>query len=115
MPDLLLEKTESVAILKLNRPDRMNAISFDMIRELGEALAQIDDDPSMRCIVVTGEGRGFCSGLDLKDASSGDDSITGMKGVPKIAETPPFVMRRLERKYGRALVQANYEQFCKAS
>jgi enoyl-CoA hydratase/carnithine racemase len=71
VPDLLVERQDTVAILKLNRPERMNAISIDMLRELGAALVEIDDDPGVRVIVVTGEGRGFCSGLDMKDAVAG--------------------------------------------
>jgi enoyl-CoA hydratase/carnithine racemase len=71
VPDLLFERQDSVAILKLNRPERMNAISFEMIGELGEHLRKIDDDPEIRVIVITGEGRGFCSGLDMKDAAEG--------------------------------------------
>lgn len=76
MPDLLYERDQEVAILKLNRPDRMNAISSEMLGRLGEVLAEIDRDPSARVIVLTGEGRGFCSGLDMKDAMAG----TGIGG-----------------------------------
>jgi enoyl-CoA hydratase/carnithine racemase len=96
MPDLLVETEHHVATITLNRPDRLNAISGEMLSELSRQLIACEQDPTVRVIVLTGAGRGFCSGLDLKDASSGDDSITGMKGVPKIAETPPFVMRRLD-------------------
>jgi 2-(1,2-epoxy-1,2-dihydrophenyl)acetyl-CoA isomerase len=49
----------------------MNAITFEMITELGRALEEIDRDPDARAIIVTGAGRGFCSGLDLKDAAAG--------------------------------------------
>jgi len=96
MPDLLVETEHHVATITLNRPDRLNAISGEMLSELSRRLIECEHDPTVRVIVLTGAGRGFCAGLDLKDASSGDDSITGMKGVPKIAETPPFVMRRLD-------------------
>ncbi|HLX04229.1 MAG TPA: enoyl-CoA hydratase/isomerase family protein [Candidatus Binatus sp.] len=69
MADLLVEKTNHVGILKLNRPDRMNAISVEMLNDLGEALKDFDNDPKIRAIILTGEGRGFCSGLDLKDTA----------------------------------------------
>jgi enoyl-CoA hydratase/carnithine racemase len=69
--DLLFERQKHTALLTLNRPDRMNAISTSMLGDLGEALKEVDDNPEIRVIVVTGAGRGFCSGLDLKDAASG--------------------------------------------
>ncbi len=71
MSDLLAEKTGHVATLKLNRPERMNAISVEMLSTLGEKLKQYDSDPDVRVIILTGEGRGFCCGLDLKDAAAG--------------------------------------------
>jgi enoyl-CoA hydratase/carnithine racemase len=69
--DLLYEKKGHVATMTLNRPERMNAISALMLGAFGEAIVDADDDPEVRVIVVTGAGRGFCSGLDLKDASAG--------------------------------------------
>jgi enoyl-CoA hydratase/carnithine racemase len=71
MSDLRYEKTDHIARITLNRPERMNAITFEMIMELGKAFADADDDERIRVIIVTGEGRGFCSGLDLKDAAAG--------------------------------------------
>ncbi len=76
MPELLVEKKDHVATLTLNRPERMNAISTTLLGLLGEALKDCDDDGSVRVIVLTGAGRGFCSGLDLKDAAAG----TGIGG-----------------------------------
>jgi enoyl-CoA hydratase/carnithine racemase len=77
MSELLVEKKDYVATLTLNRPERMNAISTKMLMLLGEALKNCDDDPDVRVIVLTGAGRGFCSGLDLKDAAAG----TGIGGT----------------------------------
>ena len=71
MSDLVCEKSDHVAVLKLNRPDRMNAISIEMLTALGSNLAELDKDPSIHAIILTGEGRGFCSGLDLKDTAAG--------------------------------------------
>ena len=71
MPDLLYEKADHVATLTLNRPERLNAISFEMLELLTEKLAQADTDTDVRVMVLTGAGRGFCSGLDLKDAAAG--------------------------------------------
>jgi enoyl-CoA hydratase/carnithine racemase len=76
LSELLVEKKDHVATLTLNRPERMNAISTKMLSLLGEAFADCDDDPEVRAIVLAGAGRGFCSGLDLKDAAAG----TGIGG-----------------------------------
>src|SRR5579871_4009307 len=71
MSDLVCEKHDHVAVIKLNRPDRMNAISHEMLTALGVSLEEFDKDPEIRAIILTGEGRGFCSGLDLKDTVAG--------------------------------------------
>ena len=71
MSDLVCDKQDHVAVIKLNRPDRMNAISPEMLTALGQSLAEYDKDPGVRAIILTGEGRGFCSGLDLKDTVAG--------------------------------------------
>jgi enoyl-CoA hydratase len=56
-----------VSLVTLNRPDRLNAMSIDLVIELDAALQQIADDNDTYVCVLTGNGRGFCSGLDLKD------------------------------------------------
>ena len=71
MPDLLYEKSDHIAVLTLNRPDRLNAISFEMLEALTRTLSEAEADESVRVILLTGAGRGFCSGLDLKDAAEG--------------------------------------------
>lgn len=71
MPDLLYERTEHIATITLNRPERLNAISFEMLEALTARLNEAEADDSVRVIVITGAGRGFCSGLDLKDAAAG--------------------------------------------
>lgn len=71
MPDLLYEKSERTARITLNRPKRLNAISFEMLTGLRDALLDADADDAVRVIVLSGAGRGFCSGLDIKDAMAG--------------------------------------------
>ncbi|MBQ76698.1 MAG: enoyl-CoA hydratase [Gammaproteobacteria bacterium] len=69
--ELLLEQAGNIVVITLNRPDRLNAISRDMLGELSAKIVEADKDPEIRCIVLTGAGRGFCSGLDLVDAGQG--------------------------------------------
>lgn len=71
-PDpVLYEVTDHVATITLNRPHRRNAISVRMLEQLSEALTRADDARDVRAIVLTGAGKGFCAGLDIKDAMSG--------------------------------------------
>jgi enoyl-CoA hydratase len=56
-----------VRVVTLNRPDRLNAINFEMVADLHDALDEIAADPDVKVAVLTGAGRGFCAGLDLKD------------------------------------------------
>src|SRR3954468_12383467 len=70
--DLTLEELEpGLAILTLRRPERLNALSWSLIDELHDALAAVARRDDVRVLVLTGEGRGFCSGLDI----SGDDAL----------------------------------------
>ena len=66
MSDLLETIDDGVAVLTLNRPDRLNALSDDMVRQLCAALTRLGTDPAVGCIVLTGAGRGFCAGGDVK-------------------------------------------------
>lgn len=58
---------ESVRVVRLNRPERLNALSIDLAVELDERLAAVGADNLARVVILTGTGRAFCSGLDLKD------------------------------------------------
>lgn len=58
---------EHVTIIRLNRPDRLNAISFGLVADLHDALDDVAADDDCKVAILTGAGRGFCAGLDLKD------------------------------------------------
>lgn len=64
MDTLLFERSDHVAWLRLNRPEKLNAMSFQMWEELRELGEQVVGDPDLRCLVVTGEGRAFSTGID---------------------------------------------------
>jgi enoyl-CoA hydratase/carnithine racemase len=102
MSHLLVDRDGAVATLTLNRPERLNAISGPMLTELSERLLEADRDPAVRVIVLTGAGRGFCSGLDLVDANAGTGIGGGAGGgVPlpvnlDLRDAPPCVLHALD-------------------
>jgi enoyl-CoA hydratase len=68
MSSVLIEKVEpGITTITLNRPDRLNAISYELVCELHDALDHVGGDAECKVVVLTGAGRGFCAGLDLKD------------------------------------------------
>jgi len=70
------EISEGVATLTLNRPKSLNSFTAQMHAEIRVAMQQVVEDPSIRCLVITGAGRGFCAGQDLGDrASAGDGDV----------------------------------------
>jgi enoyl-CoA hydratase len=62
------EPGPGVGLITLSRPDRLNALSLDMVEELHSLFTQLYHREEVRVLLITGEGRGFCSGADLKDA-----------------------------------------------
>ena len=65
VPTLLVDQADAIAEVRLNRPERLNALTPDMGPDYARLLADLDADPAVRGILVTGSGRGFCSGADL--------------------------------------------------
>ena len=72
--ELLEELKDKVAVLTLNRPDRLNAMSPPMLDALLEALPRLAADPEIGVVVLTGAGRGFCAGGDVKAMAEGRES-----------------------------------------
>jgi enoyl-CoA hydratase len=70
------------ARITLNRPEKHNALSIDLVEELRDALWEADDDKSVHCVILKGEGRSFCAGYDLTaPRKSKDDGIERRRGV----------------------------------
>ncbi len=101
MGELLVERDDRVAVVTLNRPERLNAITGPMLDAFSKALIELDDDPEVRCIVITGAGRGFCAGLDLQDQMSGQglgggDGIGATTQRFNLRDAPPTVLHNLD-------------------
>jgi enoyl-CoA hydratase len=70
-PELVLvEREEPIALVTLNRPDQLNALSASLMAQLVESLESLDADPAIRAIVLTGAGRAFAAGADVRDLAS---------------------------------------------
>ena len=98
MSELLVERRDAVAVITLNRPDRLNAISGPMLTALSKALVEADRDQAVRCIVLTGAGRGFCAGLDLKEGtgSLGTGGEEPRRGELDLRSAPPIVLHEVD-------------------
>ena len=99
--DLLYETSNGIATITLNRPDRLNAISGSMLSDLSRVLRDADSDTDVRVVILTGAGRGFCAGLDLKDISAGTGIGSGNGGGLAVRfdlnNSPPMVLHTTDK------------------
>jgi 2-(1,2-epoxy-1,2-dihydrophenyl)acetyl-CoA isomerase len=95
MPDLLETIEDGIATLTLNRPEALNALSDEIRFGLVDALTRLGADPDVGCIVITGSGRGFCAGGDVK--SMADRNARGfesrMAGIQMSGRVPALMHR----------------------
>jgi len=78
---VLLERDGAVATLTLNRPEVLNALDLDMSRRLAEAASALEQDATVRCVVLRGAGRGFMAGGDVAGFHAAGDAIPGVAGT----------------------------------
>ena len=82
---LLYEVKDGIATLTLNRPERLNALGDTLRDDLQDAVTRASSDPEVRVVIVTGAGRGFCSGGDVKAMSERKESGAGRPLMEKVA------------------------------
>ena len=99
--ELLYEAADGIATITLNRPERLNAITLPMLTSLSRALRDADLDPQIRVVILTGAGRGFCAGLDIKDVASGAGIGADGAGLATarfdLAGSPPVVLHTTDK------------------
>lgn len=78
---LLISKEAGVLTITLNRPESLNALSRKLLSELDDCITRIHRDFEVRCVILTGAGRGFCAGADLKEMA--EDGGQGMRFRPR--------------------------------
>ena len=93
METLLLRRDDNVATLTVNRPEKKNAINQVMWRELIEALDELEDDPSVRVLILTGAGDAFTSGADLSPGGLGGIPDSGPGGLGRSVRAMRIVGR----------------------
>lgn len=100
--EVLYETEGGVAVITLNRPERLNTISGPMLAQLTELLLKANADVEVRAVILTGAGRAFCAGLDLVDATQGSGIGSEQQArAPSVnldlRNTPPTVLFAMDK------------------
>jgi enoyl-CoA hydratase len=96
---LLYEVKDGIAYLTLNRPDKLNSLSFALRDKLGDTILEAEKDSNVRVIVLKGSGRAFCTGMDLTAAQGGP----GMQSTPSPETGDPMIWKDRFEKLFRTL------------
>ena len=83
-PILLVDKSDGIATLTLNRPDQLNALSVELREALADELENLRTDQDIGVVILTGAGRAFCAGLDLKEMGNPDGPRSSVADPPRI-------------------------------
>ena len=86
---IIVETEEGVATLTLNRPEKLNAFNPTLLHETAAAIRDMNDDDEIKVLIITGAGRGFCSGHDFSEPVSGADF--NQPGINRRVRLNPFV------------------------
>jgi len=76
---IIFESSNQIATITLNRPERLNAYTYQMAIELWDAIMKVENDPNLRVLIITGAGRGFCAGADLSGGAKTFDGSSRPK------------------------------------
>jgi crotonobetainyl-CoA hydratase len=96
-PVATVEKKDGIAVITLNRPHALNAVNAEISATVGAALADLDADPALHVGIVTGAGRAFCAGADVKEIAAGrsvadpDHPEWGFAGLVEHQLTKPLI------------------------
>jgi enoyl-CoA hydratase/carnithine racemase len=95
--EILYETAEGVATITLNRPEKMNAFTNRMLEEWEAAIEQARDDDGVRAVVITGSGRGFCAGMDVRQEASGEGVLQTESGPAQRRNSLRYSVHRVPR------------------
>ncbi len=102
--DIVFERRGAGAWIVFNRPERMNPITPELIREMDSALSEAEADPDVRAVVVTGTGNAFCAGAELKNAKSLVEG--GSSGIVDDFLVPVSLLLRRLRAFPKPVIAA---------
>jgi len=94
---LIINRQEAVMEIRFNRPHRLNAVVEAFYTELLAALGEAESDPEVRCVVLTGEGRAFCVGADMKEHGSAERSLFQRRQYLQLANDVCEAVLRLRK------------------
>jgi enoyl-CoA hydratase len=100
-PAVLFEQEDAVGVITLNRPERLNAINHDLLRDFATQFRAAANDSSIRAVVLTGAGRAFCAGDDLKEVAQGKSDDYWSQEIADIQN-----IQRLMTGLGKPLIAA---------
>lgn len=89
---ILTRKSDGVGVITLNRPDALNALNLLMREEIRQALEDMSKDQEIKVIMMTGAGRAFCAGGDIKEQGQGFDAISGRERIRNLHRTLNVMM-----------------------
>ena len=98
---VLYRREQATGIITFNRPHRLNAINLELLREFISQLERAKNDQEARVVVLTGEGRSFCAGEDLKETATGKDLETWVEETERLQEVERVIL-----KLGKPLIAA---------
>jgi enoyl-CoA hydratase/carnithine racemase len=92
-PLLVARPEDHIVVLTFNHPERLNALTAELRDRLTQIWPEIDADPSIRAVVLTGAGRGFCSGADMANRPGGDGTIPDNPQLPRFTARQAHVYK----------------------
>jgi 1,4-dihydroxy-2-naphthoyl-CoA synthase len=96
--EVLYDVADHIAVITLDAPERMNTISGPMLNDLTRLLIEANEDRNVRCVILTGTGRAFCAGLDLRKERSGDGLSSASSATSlDLRNTPPTVLQAMDK------------------
>ena len=98
-PQLIIEHRGPVVVLKMNRPERRNALGIELMVALADAYQMCDDDPEVRAIILTGAGDTFSSGSDLRENQMGERDAETERLMARFKDQPRLHWKALLREY----------------
>ena len=91
---VLYEKQDNIAVITLNRPEALNAMNRQLKQDLGEALGRFEGEEDARVAIITGAGRAFCAGRDLKERTDDDAAGIQARSIDSLLPDHPYMWKQ---------------------